>query len=193
MPKATTKVSISDFAVALTLETRKALRLAARRIANRGVEIMREEVPRRSGKLAEGVKGTVSRTNPPEVTIIASAVAQRLLGTATVVSPSGKTKRVSLRGGGSFNYAQAVQEGTGLFGPRGQLIRPKRAKAMLISVDSPPPDESYLVFGGRYFIFRQSSQGMKPNDYIGRTVIRITPEAAQIISEELGRVASKQL
>jgi hypothetical protein len=167
----------------------RAIRRIRTRIRDRGVEIMREEVPSQSGYLRDRVKGTVSRDG--EVSIFVQAFTHDTATTGTLILPSGKRKQVPLRGAKPFNYAKAVQEGTGLFGPKGELIRPNRAKAMLIEVDSPPSDEPYIIARGKFYIFRQSSKGMRPNDYVGRTYKRLDPEIAKIISQEMAKVGAK--
>lgn len=179
------KVATGGLSAAILRDVEKALRRAAVRLKNRAVEIMREETPSRDGGLRSGVDGSVSRQNPPVVSIIASAIARRQAGNAIYVSASGKQRPVRLRGQRPFDYARAVAEGTGIFGPKGQRITPKRARVLTVPVDSPPTGEGYLIAGGKYFVFRRSVAGMAPNDYPGRTLARLDPEIDSILAEEL--------
>jgi phage gpG-like protein len=56
---------------------------------------------------------------------------------------------VSIRVGTNLNYARWFQEGTGIYGPRGEPIRPVRAKA--------------LAFGGHFF---KSVKGQPPRPFL---------------------------
>jgi hypothetical protein len=58
-----------------------------------------------------------------------------------------------IRIGNSVNYALAVHEGTGIYGPTGQPIRPRRAKVLRFKV------------GGRV-IYRPSVRGSRGRPYL---------------------------
>ncbi len=57
--------------------------------------------------------------------------------------------------GTNVNYAKAVHDGTGLYGPTHTLIRPRRAKAL-----------RFRPKGSRTFVFAKSVRGMLPNPFL---------------------------
>jgi hypothetical protein len=179
-----TRITVNSIAAAIEQDVEAGLRGVRKRVRDRGVEIMRGEVPKRSGLLQAGIRGTVSQYDGT-ISIIASAIAQRKAQNAVLVLPSGRRKRISLRSGRPYDYAQAVELGTGLFGPDSKLIRPKRGLALLIEVDQVPPGEAYVLANGKKYIFRKYSRGQKPNDFIGRTIVKLTPEIERILTEEI--------
>lgn len=88
---------------------------------------------------------------------------------AEVVYPSGKTKEVTLRLQPEFDFAQAVAEGTGLYGPRRATIFPKVAKVLLVpKAIGPRQGEkggSLVRIDGRYYVYAAWTRGMRPNPY----------------------------
>lgn len=70
--------------------------------------------------------------------------------TSTVVPLGGTTKGIV---SASASYAEFVEEGTGLFGPKKQLIKPKDKKALAWN-------------GPNGMIFAKSTKGMKPKYYM---------------------------
>lgn len=71
-------------------------------------------------------------------------------------------------------YALFVEFGTGLYGPRHQRIRPKRAKAM-----------RWLGPGGDY-IFARSTAGMQPRPYLIPALENNAEEVAEVIADAIG-------
>jgi len=113
-----------------------------------------------------------------QVSLFATAIRNaRSAQSAEVVYPSGKTKEVSLRPQPEFDFAGAVAQGTGLYGPRKARIFPKHAKALLIPKSIGPrlgEKRSALVrIDGRYFVFSRFSRGMRPNRYDERAAARL--------------------
>jgi hypothetical protein len=107
--------------------------------------------------------------------------------------PSGKTKEVKLRPVPSFNYAQAVAEGTGVYATGG-VYGPKpyispRGKALLVPVNSVPTlngkPESYITADGKMFVLRRWMRGMRPNPYHERAARRLEPVAQPIYDRAL--------
>lgn len=64
--------------------------------------------------------------------------------------------RLVMRVGTNVSYARFVHDGTGLYGPRGQLIRPKSKKALRWVGGK----------GRRGYTFSKWSRGMRPNHYL---------------------------
>jgi hypothetical protein len=146
------------------------------RLAERGYQLLREEVPKVTRNLMQGVA-------PPEVdyeklvaVLTVSARSSRIgAQSGTVIGADGKEKKkVSLRPRPDYNYAAVVAEG---YKPR---IRPKKAKALLVPVPTAPSDESYLIAGGQIFVFRKSAKGIKANPYHERAGTRLEGESAKI-------------
>ncbi|MDQ8708202.1 HK97 gp10 family phage protein [Streptomyces sp. LHD-70] len=73
-------------------------------------------------------------------------------------------ERVRARIGSTLDYALYQEEGTGIYGPRGTPIRPKRAK--------------YLRFkpkGARGFVFAKQVRGSRAHHYLVRALQRSSP------------------
>jgi hypothetical protein len=164
-----------------------------RRVLERGEQILREEIPKATHNLAQGVssdRNPRSKTGALSGFLIVSARRARLgAREATVHLSGGKTKAVSLRAHNAFDYAEAVARGTGIYGPQGTEIVPRQGKALLIPVSSPATlngkTETYIEIDGQVFVLRKSMKGMKPNPYDERTAKRLEPEAQRIMDKAL--------
>lgn len=75
-----------------------------------------------------------------------------------VIRPEG----LSVRIGTNVHYALFVHNGTGLYGPRHRLIRPRRAKALVWR--SKLHGQKSGKFRG--FVVVKSTKGMKPNPFL---------------------------
>jgi hypothetical protein len=173
-------------------ERRQATIVGLRRIMERGEQLTREEAPRSSGNLKQGISSDVrvtKKTVHGEIT--AAARTRTAAGNGVLHLPSGKTRRVRLRPTKAYDYALAVAGGTGTFGPRKAVITPRKRKALLIPVDVVPIDsktgkpEAYIDVNGRSFILRRSSKGMKPNPFDERAARRLEGEAQAIMNTAL--------
>jgi hypothetical protein len=156
----------------------------------RGVELVRQEAPGGSGgTIGRGVSPQFSfRSYPFEGRIVVDARVRSRGGAATLHLPGGGTRQISLRASSrSFDVGLAVAEGTGIYGPRGEMIEPKRARVLLIEVDETPSSESYVEAAGRKFILRPRSRGMRPNDYPGRAADRLAAEIETLADAALER------
>lgn len=169
----------------------KAGKLAMVKLLNAGKVYLEEEAPKDSGRLrgdrsASGsISGTYTQTADSfkgEITISAINAA-RAAASATVHYPSGKTKEVKLRAQKPFDYAKAVATGK----PR--QVAPKQARAFLIPVQSAPTNETYLTSGGKIFITRRHLAAVKPNDYPGRALKRLSAVADAIVAKAFKDVA----
>jgi hypothetical protein len=102
---------------------------------------------------------------------------------------SGKDKKVTLRAVPAFNYPEAVATGTGVYGPKGGVIRPKKAKALLVPVDSVPLLNGrvapYIESEGQIYVMRRSMKGMQPNRYDERAANRLSQEAPGIFDSAI--------
>ncbi len=102
---------------------------------------------------------------------------------AEVIYPSGHTKEVTLRPQPEFDFAQAVAEGTGLYGPKKRKIVPREAKALLIPKNIGPrlrDNGTYVRFDGQYYIFSAYSRGMRPNPYHERAAVALEGDVEAI-------------
>lgn len=159
----------------LAEDMRKAKRQMLGRMAERGYQLLREEVPKVTRNLMQGVA-------PPEVDYdqlvavltVSARSAREGSATATVIGADGKEKKkVTLRPRPAYNYAAVVALG-------GPMIKPKKSRALLIPVPSAPSGESYLIAGGQIFVLRKSAKGMKPNPYHERAGSRLEGESQKI-------------
>ena len=144
------------------------------RLAERGYQLLREEVPKVTTNLQQGVA-------PPDVdyenfraTLTVSARSARTTGgEATLHLKSGKTRTVKLRPRAEFNYAEAVAKGR-------PAIKPKRAKVLLIPVAGAPSGESYISAGDKIYIVRRSAKAVAANPYDERAAKRLEGEVENI-------------
>lgn len=159
----------------LAEDMRKAKRQMLGRLAERGYQLLREEVPKVTRNLMQGVA-------PPEVdyeklvaVLTVSARSARIgAQTGTVIGADGEEKKkVTLRPRPAFNYAAAVAEGR-------PAIRPTKSRALLVPVPSAPSGESYVLAGGQIFVFRKFAKATKPNPYHERAGSRLEGESAKI-------------
>lgn len=165
----------------------RAAEVGTRRLAERGEQLVREEAPKRTTNLIQGVSSevTVGRGQIRGEIVITARSGRRGRREGVLHRPSGKTKKVTLRAVPAFNYPQAVAEGTGVystggvFGPQ-PVIRPKKGKALLVPVSGPPSGEPYIVADGQVYVMRRYIKGMRPNPYHERAGARLAAEAQPI-------------
>ncbi len=147
------------------------------RLAERGYQLLRSEVPVAFGNLKQGVA-------PPEVdydqmsaTLTVSARSARTAGgTAEVFGKDGKLKKVvSLRPQPAYNYADVVARGN-----RQATLRPTHGRAFMIPVSSKPSGEGYMIVGGQIYILRTSRRGQAANPFDQRAADRLTKESVSI-------------
>lgn len=181
-PKIT--VDLKDVAQ-LGAQFRESTEVLLQRVTDRGEQLVKEEAPKVTGNLRLGVSSHIDRVQLKSE-IVVSAV-QRQLGVegGLLHLPSGATREITLRARPAYNYAQAVAEGTGVYGPRGSVITPRSGKALLIPVGSVPMGEngkpqSYITSGGKIYVLRKFSRGRKANDYPGRAAARLESEIPAI-------------
>lgn len=167
-------------------EFREMAEVGLQRVTDRGEQLLKEEAPKVTGNLRLGISSHVDREQLRSE-LVASAV-QRQFGVegGLLHLPSGATREISFRARPAFDYAQAVAEGTGVYGPRGRVITPRSGKALLIPVDAKPMSvngkpQSYITSGGRIYVLRKFSRGRKANDYPGRAAARLEAEVPAIM------------
>lgn len=153
--------------------------LVIRRIAERGEQHLRAEVPRETNNLAQGITSDVTIQPPTyraEFTVSARS-GRRGARQAVVHYPSGNTKTVKLRPQPAFDYAEAVARGR-------KAVKPRRAKVLLIPVSNAPSNEAYLTSGGQTFVMRRSAKATKPNEYDKRAVAKLQTEIPIIVETQ---------
>jgi hypothetical protein len=185
----------------------RAAEVGMRQLIERGEQVVREEAPEAKdkaftnigGNLKQGVSSDVKprRGGRLQGEVIVTARSGRFARRdATLHLSSGKTKKVTLRAVSSFNYAEAVAKGTGVYGPKGVAITPKKAKVLLIPVSSVPTLDGrtapYIESDGKMFILRRSMQGMKPNPYDERAARRLEQEAPGIFDNAIKQFVGGQ-
>ncbi len=150
---------------------RRSAQATLRALTERGAVITAEEEPKRSGTLRKGTHGEVD-LNKMSGRVIASALRAAIpSATVTMQTASGRTKSFTMRAQRTIDYASFVRDGTGIYGARGQAIKPKKGKALRFEI------------GGRT-VFRVSVQGQKPNPFDERAADRLENEAESIFMHQ---------
>ena len=168
------------------------------RTAERGRQLLVEEVPKVTHNLEQGVQEPDINLVTLTAELAVSARSGRVgLEGALLHEASGKTKEISLRGRPAFDYAEAVARGAGIYGPNSAVITPKSGKALLIPISGPPPTlngkpQAYITSGGQTFIVRRFSKGMKPNPYDERAARRLESEVEAIWNRVLQAFADQE-
>lgn len=164
--------------------SRAGLVKSLRRIGERGEQLLRDNVPRETNNLAQGVSSDVHENQLSVDLIVSARAGRRGARSATVHYPSGETKQVKLRAQKPFDYAEAVARGR-------KAIRPRQAKVLLIPVSSPPQGESYLTAGGETFVLRRSARATKPNEYDKRALAQLQKDAPLIVERQLEKTLNE--
>jgi hypothetical protein len=152
------------------------------RLAERGYQLLRDEVPYLTGNLKQGVAPPDVNYLKLEATLTVSARSGATGSTeATIYGADGKEKKkVTLRTRPAFNYAAAVAEGR-------PAIAPRQAKALLIPVPTAPTTGGYLLAGGQIYVVRRSARATQPNPYDERAAKRLENEAPAIAESVLAK------
>lgn len=154
----------------------QAKRLMLGRIAERGYQLLRAEVPKVTTNLQQGVAPPDVDYRKLEATLTVSARSARVGATkATLHLKSGETRQVNLRAQPEYNYAEVVARGN-----KKAVLYPKKAKAFLIPVGTAPTDESYVSIDGKNYVMRRSRKGRKGNPYDERAAQRLENELEPI-------------
>lgn len=151
------------------------------RLAERGYQLLRAEVPYETGNLKQGVAPPEIKGDTATLTVSARS-ARRGPRSAVLHLKNGKTRNITLRAIEPYNYARVVAEGYA------ERIRPKTAKALLIPVPTVPTDESYIESNGQYFVVRKTSGTIKANPYHERAAKRLEGEAVVITEAVIQKV-----
>jgi hypothetical protein len=158
----------------------RAKRALIGRLAERGYQLLREEVPYQTGNLKQGVAPPDVDYQKLEALLTVSARSAARGGEqGTVYGADGKEKKkVTLRPRPAFNYAAAVAQGRA-------AISPKNGRALLIPVPTAPAGEGYLLAGGQIYIFRRSAAATQPNPFDERAARRLENESVSIAEKVL--------
>ncbi|MEQ1643674.1 MAG: hypothetical protein ABL959_09550 [Pyrinomonadaceae bacterium] len=147
------------------------------RLAERGFQLLRAEVPVATGNLKQGVGTPDVDYEQLEAQLTVTARSGRSGGgQAEVFGADGKKKKtVSLRPQPGYNYAEVVARGN-----RKATMTPTNARAFLIPVATAPSGEGYLMIGGQIYIVRRSRKGKPANPFDERAAKRLDEEAELI-------------
>lgn len=161
----------------LVVDIEKAKRAMLGRLAERGYQVLRAEVPVETGNLKQGVA-------PPQVDYarmqaeltVSARSGLSAGGAAEVFGADGKLKKVvTLRPSPAYNYAEVVARGNVQ-----ATLTPTHARAFLIPVPFAPTGEGYVMAGGKFFVFRRSRRGQAANPFDERAAVRLEAEAPGI-------------
>jgi len=188
-PKVTVDVAQVE---ALGFDFRQMSEVGLERTAERGRQLLVEEVPKVTHNLEQGVQEPDINLVTLTAELAVSARSGRVgIEGALLHEASGRTKEISLRPRPAYDYAQAVARGTGVYaqdndfiGPH-SYIAPRSAQALLIPISGPPPSlngkpQAYITSGGQVYIVRRYSKGMKANPYDVRAAQRLETEVDAI-------------
>lgn len=155
------------------------------RTSERGLKLLRQEVPKITHNLEQGVSADVNEEKLQAEFLVSARSGRQGVEGALLHLPSGATREISLRQVAAFDYAEAVARGTGLHGPKRAVIRPKSGKALLIPVGAVPPaingkPQAYITSGGKIYVLRRFSRGRKADPYDVRAAERLEAEIPAI-------------
>lgn len=191
-------VKVDTSAIAdLGKQIERAKRMLLGRLAEKGYKFLREEVPKVTTNLQQGVAPPDVDYDKMTATLTVSARSARAAGgKATLHLQSGKTKSVSLRPQPAFNYAEVVARGRAAIAPhsawRPGIKGKSGARALLIPVASAPSDESYLEFNGKIYVVRRSAKATKPNPFDERAATRLEKEIPTEADKVLRKIFNEQ-
>lgn len=181
----------------LAADLEKAKRQLIGRMAERGYQLLRQEVPHETGNLKDGVAAPKVDYEQMTASLTVSARSARLgPRSAVIYDKEGKErKRVTLKPQPAFNYAEVVALGRKAFkakgarlGPKGEKpVGPGFASVLIIPVRTAPSDEGYLIAGGQVYVFRRSAKAVPANPYHDRAAKRLESEAERIATKVLER------
>lgn len=153
------------------------------RLGERGYQLLRDEVPKETTNLQQGVAvPDVDYKNLTAVLTVSARSATAGATTATVYLAGGKTKQVALRPQKPYNYAEVVARGN-----KDAVLTPKKAKAFLIPITGPAKG-GVLEIGGKYYVMRRSRKGKAANPYDDRAAARLDNEMVGIAEAVLREV-----
>jgi hypothetical protein len=168
-------------------------------VAEAGEKFLRQEVPKVTHNLEQGVSSDVDGRKLTVDFVVAARVGRIAVEGGTLHLPSGATREIRLRARPAFDYAEAVAEGTGVyatggvFGPKG-VIRPRSAEALLIPVASKPAPvkgkpQAYITSNGKIFVLRRYSRGRRPDPYHIRAAERLEVAVPLIFERVISQFA----
>lgn len=169
----------------LAADMARAKRQYLGRMAERGFQLLREEVPKRTTNLQQGVAAPKVDYEKGEAVLTVSARSAAVGSQeAKLIGADGEEKkRVMLRARPAYNYAEVVA-----LGNKDARLTPKTAGAFLIPVPTAPSGESYLLAGGQIFIVRRSRKGQKANPYHDRAGTRLEKDSGSIAEAILSKI-----
>lgn len=150
----------------------------------RAVELMREELPYRRFRKGITAEFALDQT-PAQGNVVAEFFVGHGAGVGVLHLPGGESHPIALRATEAFNVLEGIETGTGVFGPKDSVVRPRAARALLIAVDVAPTGQEYITAPGGPYTVRPASEGMRPNDYPGRAAERLDGELDAVIDKSL--------
>ena len=104
----------------------------------------------------------------------------------------GALSATALNPDSNYNYAIAIHEGTGLYGPHNQVIRPKNSKVLVWmkdGSDKPTSDEGWERADKAGLVIRaKSTKGQKPNPFLKKGLRNAKKLGQKIFDKEIGKL-----
>jgi hypothetical protein len=154
-------------------------RRTLRRLAERGYQLLRREVPVDTGNLKQGVATPEVDYDAMRAVLTVSA-RSGMTGArvAEIYGSDGKKKKtVSLKAQPAFNYAETVA--------RGNKAGPAMVRPMLIPVSVKPDKGGYLMVGGQIYVVRKTKKRQKANPFDVRAADALQSEAERIADAQM--------
>jgi hypothetical protein len=171
-------------------------------VAEAGEKFLRQEVPKVTHNLEQGVSSEVDGNRLTAELLVSARTGRVAVEGATLHLPSGATREISLRAQPAYDYARAVAEGTGVFATGGAfgpqpVIRPRAARALLIPVSGIPAavngkPQSYITSGGKIYVLRRYSRGRRPDPYHVRAAAKLELAVPTIFDRVVSEFAEGQ-
>jgi hypothetical protein len=201
MPDQKIKVDLKDVEN-LGAEFREVAEVGLRRTVERGERLLREEVPKVTHNLEQGVSSDVDASALRGDLIVSARSGRVGVEGGLLHLANGQTREVTLRARPAYDYARAVAKGTGVYsidheiGPT-PVIRPTSAKALLVPVDTVPTLNgktlSYIESNGQKYIVRKYIKGRKPDPYDERAANRLESEVDAIFDRVVQAFANQEV
>lgn len=103
----------------------------------------------------------------------------------------GALSATALNPDSNYNYAIAIHEGTGLYGPRKKVIKPIRAKVLVWlkgGADHPTSKEGWKIADKAGLVIRaKSTKGQKPNPFLKKGLKKAEKFGQKIFDKEIGK------
>lgn len=180
----------------LGFDFRRIAEVGLSRVTERAVRLLRQEVPKVTHNLEQGISADVNAARLTATLNIAARRGRVGREGGLLHLQSGETREVTLKAQKAFDYAEAVARGTGIYGPRHAVIRARGGKALLVPVSAVPlkngKPEAYIESNGQKYIVRRFIKGRPANPFDVRAAEQLEKEIQPIFDRVVEAFASQE-